>query len=262
VYWTANCGKTTLVLSCAGTGCGMHPTQVTPTGLTSQLIISGGTLYWQYSNHGVNTFLSCQPGNCSAPSSLGSSVLGGIAAGGSNLFWWSSTTQIDMCNASSCSPIQYVAANSTTEAPYSIASNGSDIFWVDATTGSVRVCGVNGTCTYPQDIITGRTSPTLLTADSNNVYWSEATGVLQCPTIGCAGTQLTLAAGQQNVNSIVSDGSHVYWTNGNNVVRAQIGVANSAVTIAPNEGGAGPVVVTSNAVYWGVSSGDIMLLAK
>lgn len=106
----------------------------------------------------------------------------------------------------------------------------------------------------------GRSGLGALAVDSSNVYWSDSAGVLECPIIGC-GSPVVLGAGQ-TANSIGTDGTHVYWTTGSSVVRATIGQANSATTIAPNETGAAYVGVGPSAVYWGLSNGDIAMLAK
>jgi hypothetical protein len=68
--------------------------------------------------------------------------------------------------------------------------------------------------------------------------------------------------GTANATNIASDGTYVYWPSGTTIYRAQIGHASSAVAIAQNQAGAGTVAVGPKAVYWSVSTGNIMLLAK
>jgi hypothetical protein len=176
--------------------------------------------------------------------------------------YWAIASGIEDCSVASCTAAQFQATG--LDAVFAIATNGSSLFWTDSTTGNVMSCAASsGACTNPITIDALRNAPTVIAADGNNVYWAEADGVMQCPATGCGGNQPTaLASGQQNANSIAVDATYVYWTTGASVVRASIGVANSATTIAQNQGGAATVGVGQQAVYWSVSGGAVMMLGK
>jgi hypothetical protein len=141
---------------------------------------------------------------------------------------------------------------------------GSMVFWIDGTTGNIMNCAASvGACTNPVTIDPLRNAPTVIAADSNNVYWAESDGVMQCPASGCAGKPPTaLASGPETANSIAADATYVYWTTGTSVRRASIGVANSATTFAQNQTGAANLGVGQKAVYWSVSGGAVMMLSK
>jgi hypothetical protein len=265
VYWTAFCAVGTgigLVLSIPTTGAsGMTGTELTASH-PGQALALNGNLYWQYAYKTSSNVDTCSPGNCSAPSSLGSSVYGGFTSNGTNLYWWAGTKGVDWCAISSCTTTSFnsLAAN-TSAGPYTMAANASTLFWLDTTAGGVLSCQTNvKTCLSPTTIISGRTGLGVVAADSTNVYWSDSAGVLECPIIGC-GTPIVLGSGQ-TANSMGVDSQYVYWTTGSSVVRAKIGQASSATTIAPNESGAAPIAVGPSAVYWGLSNGDIVFVAK
>jgi hypothetical protein len=122
-------------------------------------------------------------------------------------------------------------------------------------------------CTNPTATSPLGGGATVVAADGANVYWVDSTGVRQCSGAGpgckTSPAPITLASGSQGANSIVSDGTFVYWTtSASTVVRARIGVANSGTTVAQNQAGAANVSVGSQGVYWTVTGGIVMAIAK
>ena len=270
VYFSSNCGANITdqagqIFSCLGSGCPSATSLAGPGQPTGQILVSGGTLYWvDLPKKGYTaTVQSCKAASCT-PTGIGSLVTGGIATNGTNVYWWENTNLIEACSIASCTPVQFTAATSLNGGPFSVAADSSTVFWTDSSIGKVMSCAAtSGACASPATVASGRTSPDALTTDGANVYWSDAAGVFQCPVGGCGGAAPTLlASGQQNANSIVSDGTYVYWATGSSIVRARVGQASSALTIAPNQTGAGTIGVGNQAVYWSLSSGNLMLLAK
>jgi hypothetical protein len=185
-----------------------------------------------------------------------------------NMFWSgtnsSSQPAIMMCTptlGNCANPIQFTLATTT-----NIVSYGP-LYWTDTSAGAVMKCtttsGNTSGCTATSAIASFLVSPSVLAVDGTNVYWSDSLGVHQCPVGGCGATSpVTLGAGQQNANSIVADGNYVYWANGSSVIRAHVGVADSAAAIAQNQAGAATVGTGTKGIYWSVQNGAVMMLAK
>jgi hypothetical protein len=55
--------------------------------------------------------------------------------------------------------------------PHGIASDGTDIFWVDYASGDVMTAGTDGS--NPTPIVSGQSSPRDIAVDANNVYWTN-----------------------------------------------------------------------------------------
>jgi hypothetical protein len=265
VYWTTLCINGA-VYSCPDTGCNNSPTLLTASTPPGQILASGGSLFWQYGEKGHNEVLSCAPSSCGTQTALGQLVSGGgIAIGGSDLFWWDSNSAIYSCALGSCAnPAggQFIAATSGTGGPQTLAANGSNVFWTDTGTGSVRGCAVSSGACAGAFTVHSSSGPSVIIADASNVYWNDNNNVWQCPASGGCTSPIGLAAGLQTANSLASDGTYVYWTTGNGVVRAQIGVANSATSIAGPQSAPSTVGVTNKGVYWSVNGAAIMVLAK
>jgi hypothetical protein len=233
----------------------------------NSIVASGSTLFWAFNlpsdGHPSQTDIEwCPTSGCANPSfvDVGAGP-GGLAVDSSTVYFSgrnaSSKAAIMMCTPSSgncTSPTQYAVSAST----YLYALGA--LYWSDPF--QVSSCALGMPCSSPSQVAFSDT-PTVLTADSSNVYWSDTSGIKQCPRAGCgSASPIALAGGQQNANSIVSDGTHVYWANGSSILRAQVGVMNSATAIAQNQNGAATVGVGNVGVYWSVSAGPVMMLAK
>jgi hypothetical protein len=266
IYWTELCNTTGEVFSCSGTGCNNSPSMLYQGLPAGQILALGGSLYWESEKHGYpSTVQACPPSGCGSPTALGQLVTGGIAIGGSDLLWWDSNTSIYTCALGSCANpggVPYITATSGTGGPQTIAANGSNVFWTDTGTGAIRGCAVSSGACGSAFNVAPSSGPSLIIADASNVYFSDNNNIWQCPASSGCTSPIGLAAGLQSANSLASDGTYVYWTTGNSVVRAQIGAANSATPIGGTQSAPSTVGVTSSGVYWSVSSGAIMVLAK
>ena len=97
-----------------------------------------------------------------------------------------------------------------------LAVQGSFIYFVDATSGTLGRVSTSGT--PPATQLTVASSPVDLAADASNVYWIDASGaqIMRIPTTG--GTATPIATGG-SANAITLDATSVYWTNGSGVWR-------------------------------------------
>jgi hypothetical protein len=93
---------------------------------------------------------------------------------------------------------------------------GSTIFYTDAAGGTVSHVAADGS-TAPSAIALA-TSPLGLVVDSDNVYWIDTSGatIMRVP-IG--GGQAMAVGTEQSASAIAQDGSFVYWTNANAIMR-------------------------------------------
>jgi hypothetical protein len=285
VYWTAFCNSHSVdvMFSAPATGGGgMVGNQLYLSKGIQDIQFVNNALYWSYYQspvgHVSSWVQSCLPNSSCGmatnplldfPGGVATAKFqyGGFATNGPKLYWWASATQIDWCTISTCStqtsmPTTYTsAANNTAPAAGTMAANATTLFWLDTTVGGVVSCQTNiNSCVSPFTVASGRSGLGVLAVDSSNVYWSDSAGVLECPVLGCGGAPTLLGAGP--ANSIVTDGTFVYWNTGSSVMRATIGQMNSGKPIAQGQTGAVYLGVGPIAVYWGISNGDIAMVAK
>ena len=165
------------------------------------------------------------------------------------------------CNAGKCSTPSIVSSGQS--GPSSIATDGINLYFADATGGSiVMVPAAGGTATT---LATGQSSPGGIAVDGANVYWTNkgtnavaADGgvgaynqdgtVLQVPIAG--GTPITLAMNQDFPVGIAVMGSVVYWVNssGGTVMSAPVG---------PVDGGSVTTLVTGQASPWAIAASAV-----
>ena len=98
-----------------------------------------------------------------------------------------------------------------------LSVQGPNVYYVDATSGSVARVATSGG-ELPTQLATA-SAPIDLVADLSNVYWIDSSGaaIMKVPTTG--GTATQFAAGG-NANAIAADATSIYWTNSSGVMRA------------------------------------------
>jgi hypothetical protein len=268
VYWVAG----TSVFSCPSGGCNQMPVAITNQtgkvfGGPDTIFARNGLVYWVgNANRYGTSILSCPTSGCPG----GPKVLQGpffpasIATDGSRLYWQGIDTNAiptifdcPLGDTTSCAPTTYVQ-NAGNMNDFLVVSSGADIAWVNWAAGTVMVCAAGNACNNPTTLASKRTGLSYVALDAAHVYWFDATGLSACPIAGCT-TPISVAPGQSG-DSLASDGTNIYWASGNSVLRADL--SGSITSIASNQAGAGNVAVDSARVYWSVSSGAVMSLAK
>jgi hypothetical protein len=272
LYWPAGAS----VYSCPGSGCNGLPFVVTNKGSSKpgQILVAAGSVYWwNFSLYG-GFIEACPLGGCgsNAPATVpkANPILGAMASDGQRLYWAGYSADagnvaplVDcpLGSISSCMPMPYWSQNASgqfTNPSYAIASNGSYVAWLDTIGGNVVGCSGGTTCSSVATFASHKSNLSLVAIDASRVYWSDSMGIWSCTIAGC--TSPTAIAPGQSGNSLASDGTNVYWTSGTSVMRASL--AGSISTIANNQQGADYVAVDSARVYWAVSTGWVMSVAK
>jgi hypothetical protein len=219
LYWTDGA---TSVQKCAIASC--TPTLVMTGQYQPQRVIADGTgtIYW--------TVLGSTPVNGEIWSYdgvtpkfvTGAGWPGGIAFDSSNLYWiesgnTSAPGAIMTCprTGGSATPLTAVST------PTSVIVDSSSLYWTDwangdSSHGSVQKCFIGagpGAC-HPSRVVTGQ-APFGLAVDATYVYWtiSAASGSIWRSDHDGGGA-VQLGGLQALPSQIVSDGAHIYWTNG------------------------------------------------
>jgi hypothetical protein len=109
---------------------------------------------------------------------------------------------LDAGDASDGAVLPTVLATDTD--PYYLALGGGFVYWANSGSGIARVPTGGGAATT----ISTHTAEAL-TADANNVYWVDPTGVYQCAH--SSATPQKIAAVTYTSTVIVTDGAYVYW---------------------------------------------------
>jgi hypothetical protein len=160
------------------------------------------------------------------------------------------------CHAGACQPL---ALATTTGARGAIAVDDVNVYLpTPAPTSGVQACvktGCNGKPTVVATDTGSVTSPgDSVATDGTNVYWSNATDVMQCPITGCS-QPIRLATGMNSAFSLVVDATSVYWVepstnSGGNVMKCAIGGAGGPNVVYADAFVPGSVAVDATGIYW------------
>jgi hypothetical protein len=145
----------------------------------------------------------------------------------------------------------------------------------DVTTdvGNCGACGhdcFGGTCTAgacaPAVIASALSSPIALTADLNNVYWTDSADNTVNQRSLATNTLTVLSTGQTNARGIAADGTHVYWAlyrASGEIHRAPIGGGPTEVIVSAQPQSS-YIAVDQTSVYWTnfTGTGSVMKAAK
>jgi hypothetical protein len=139
--------------------------------------------------------------------------------------------------------------------PLGIAVDRTNLYWTDYDEGTIMKLPLAGG--PPVAIATGQLSPEYIAVDATRVYWSIGAsstggvgGIAEVPLAGGAPVQIAFDPTALH-DSVVSDGSHVFWTSyqGGTVTRMAPD-GSSPVTIASGQSGPIGVAVSATSVYW------------
>jgi hypothetical protein len=271
VYWT-DYGSPGTVKQCTLTGCSTPITLATGQNTPYRITVDSSYVYW--TNYGSSGSVMRCPisGNCgSSPTTLASAIdATGIAVDTTNVYWSSfqntGVGAVLECTKTGCGGVPTTLASSTTYGYYDIALYGGWIYWTVPNQGAVDACNI-GSCagtTFTLTPTTASVGPFFITADSNNVYWTNGTTngpISECPRNGCGSSVLTLYTAQAPYG-IAVDSSNVYWADpsANAVSSVPIG-GGTASTLY--RGGSPPEFVAQNATAVCWATGDaIWCLAR
>ena len=119
------------------------------------------------------------------------------------------------CNEGVCGPMQIVLA-SKQNYPYSVATDGINVYWTDLNGGTVNQIAVSASSgTSPTILASDQSELVGIATDGINVYWTdEGRGTVnQIAVSASSGTSPTiLASDPNNPHGIATDGINVYWT--------------------------------------------------
>jgi hypothetical protein len=265
------------VLECAVGGCNNRPTVLATLpaagevgGLPlapSALAVDSTNVYWTTGD----SVLTCAIGGCGCSPTV---VVGGltqppgvtVAAG--RLFWsvWANgspyTGQVQTCTTTGCANVTTLAGGQG--GPLGLTADDSNVYWADTYGpnggGSISACavaGCNGAPTLMSAVGTPDGNPRNLTSDATRLFWTDGTGgIVQCAKADCAGTQITLVAGHNNldVGAIAIDATDVYWRD-TNIYKCAIDGCNGTPTLVATASADsfqwdGTLAVDATRVYW------------
>ena len=118
---------------------------------------------------------------------------------------------VDNSPGVACQSTSVTRSPVTPNAPFDLASDGTNIYWTDTGDQAVESATLAGASqTF---IVTGRPGLTGLAVDDSFIYFTDAlqNTVSRVPKGG--GTPQILAANEETPRFIVSDGDHLFWTN-------------------------------------------------
>jgi len=229
VFWTGLQAAGGSAAGCAPADCSKGVVTYETSGAEQPYTIAsdGTNVYFTILNNG-GTFQgiqSCPVGGCpSGPSNL---FVGGtpfyIAVASGSIYWADALdpSSIKKCSASSCpgTPTNIATSPSTDIYRY-VATDGSNVYWVDSTSDVAFECPVTG-CPSSGPIVLG-TSAGPVTVDSTGVYWATNNSIVRCAIGGCSGSPTTVVPGiTPNPSSprVLLDTANIYWMSGTTLMK-------------------------------------------
>lgn len=142
------------------------------------IVVGGDSVYWTY----FDGVMTCPKAGCSAPTKLakGSPPVGGLATDGAFVYWANrfgdATTgaTIARCPLGGClgdSP-EVLVSGLASDHFRAIASDGTSVYWTDATDGTIMSCLVTG-CAQPTVLANDQAFPLAIAVDATSVYWTN-----------------------------------------------------------------------------------------
>jgi len=262
VYWTNQTAGNYAVLKM--TAGGVLSTIATPPDVPWNVATDGTTVYWtsDVSAGTVRKVPAVGPPGSAALVAGSQAYPAGITVDASgNVYWVTNGTVQELKNAT---------ATAFTFASFSgygqrIVTSGTTAYWTEFSS-DVYLCALGGTCPTAPTITASAAEPFAIAVDTTYVYWTtQATAspftngsIYRASLTGSGVTALLQNVG--NPHGIVSDGSHLYWTDqtGRTIVRSTVS-GGSITTLATGQQGPETIAIDSTSVYW-TTAGTVMKL--
>jgi hypothetical protein len=102
--------------------------------------------------------------------------------------------------------------------PESPVADDTYLYWVNTGDGTVMSAPKAGGA-MPTTLTAGEDTPSSLTLDGPNLYWTTASEVRMCPVRSCNGNVVTVADNQGTAHSIQTNRTAVYWVANEAIMR-------------------------------------------
>jgi hypothetical protein len=137
--------------------------------------------------------------------------------------------------------------------PEGIAVNATNVYWANASGGSVMSVHLNGGT--PVTVATGQPQPKQVELDSTNVYWSNGAlvaapaTIMKLPLTGSGSPSTVVTA--QDLGGFAIDSLNVYWTDdGAGTVMQKPLAGGNAITLSSGQPLVFAIAVDAQNVYW------------
>jgi hypothetical protein len=160
-----------------------------------------------------------------------------IVTDGTNVYY-TTDTQILKCSVAGCgsSPTVFASFGS---AQVDIALDNTNLYWTNASTGTVASCPLSGCQGQPNVVASALSYPFGVSTDGTQVFWADANtiDIFACPTTGCGTSPTKLAHTSNGLDSpTFTDGKDVYWGDSVQAYRCAVGGCSSMPSIVINDG--------------------------
>jgi hypothetical protein len=219
----ANAGQGA-IRKCVQGKCTTPLTLASFSGHAGDMAVNSAGAFWTPQLPGVlppGPVMYCPFGGCMSPHTLVTDQYPPthIAVDSTNAYWIDNNDPpvVMRCPVGGCGqPITFaVFAMSSYAWSDWIAVGSQDVYWTDATAGTVVHCPLNASC-QPTFIASGEGEPEGIGLDSTNVYWvdssSPAAFVKKCPLMGCTGSSFIVASQPVAAYNFTVGPTALYWS--------------------------------------------------
>lgn len=133
------------------------------------------------------------------------------------------------------------------------------VYWVTIDNGNVMSCAATGCNNTPTMLTTTGSSAHYSDVDDTHIYWNNnsAGRIYSCPLTGCMGTHTVLAT-VPNPTRVGIDSLYVYWHSNDNTLE-RVDKAGTAIdTLIVGSGDSGEVLSDGSHLYWTERSNDLV----
>jgi hypothetical protein len=186
-----------------------------------------------------------------------------ITTDGTNVYWTNSSSVVRVpVGGGSTTTI----ASGQSSAEY-IAVDSTNVYWVDDSSGGViKTCLKTSSSCTPTIIASGQAwNIGGIAIDSTNIYWTPASGsgypaIVSCSksATNCTPTTLITATQTNDAVALATDGTTLYWTDGNaNLVMCTLGSCSGTKTTLITGYPGSLLAIDGSNIYWAPNSGSL-----